>query len=500
MENIAIFYRILNDDLSPLIHPATTEQYLNLNYLKERYPESRYQLKIKLGKSINGYVVHERKEFRFSNIQPSSSIINQNVADHHDVLAFLSEKLKIDPDKVLSHVIVEEDPYLILEFLVKDDYQELSAQTIKFYYYQETLDGAYSIITRKLNEKIFKLNDEGQIRLHIRKYQTLVIGYMKTILNDYIPKEEWKSLFQISDDHTITDIFKLTYQTLEDILVYLEKSFGHYLDTDLPVPYQSRLVLAIKHAEKLGEILNHLEWAGLNNQIYEIVTLPFDHLGILEPLAFNYHNHTYHEEYLLAFYQATQDDEPVNDKKVFLILWRLNFNALKFFNYLTHQIHTELKEKETMEGMLELLYYYQKLCNQLPVKTHLSYNPNLLPLKDQMSIWLQEEINFQKRKLKYATSFSGIQSTATDDKTLLKMSVPQLSLFVRAFFETGLVDGTRQELLDFVCRHYRTGQQENISVGSLKGKYYKIDTGTKRSVGRMMKKMLAHIEGAGKNY
>jgi hypothetical protein len=115
-----------------------------------------------------------------------------------------------------------------------------------------------------------------------------------------------------------------------------------------------------------------------------------------------------------------------------------------------------------------------------------------------MSIWLQEEINFQKRKLKYATSLSGLQ--AIDDKTLVKMSVPQLSLFVRAFFETGLVDGTRQELMAFVCRHYRTDQQENISVGSLKGKYYKVDTGTKRAVGRMMKKMLAHIEGAGKNY
>ncbi|PTB92389.1 hypothetical protein C9994_14110, partial [Marivirga lumbricoides] len=394
---------------------------------------------------------------------------------------------------------------LILELLVKDDYQELSAQTVKFYYYQETLDDAYTIITRKLNEKVFKLNekvfklnDEGQIRLHIRRYQFLIIGYMKTILNDYIPKEEWKSLFQISDDHTTTDIFKLTYQTLEDILVYLEKSFGHYLDTDLPVPYQSRLVLAIKHAEKLGEILDHLERAGLDHQLHEIVTIPFDQLGILEPLTFTYHSHTYHENYLLAFYRYTQEEEALDAKKVFLILWRMNFNILKFFNYLSYQIHKELKEKQTMEEKLELLYYYQKLCNQLPVKTHLSYNPNLLPLKDQMSIWLQEEINFQKRKLKYATTLSGLQST--DDKTLLKMSVPQLSLFVRAFFETGLVDGTRQELLDFVCRHYRTDQQENISVGSLKGKYYKIDTGTKRSVGRMMKKMLAHIEGAGKNY
>ena len=112
-----------------------------------------------------------------------------------------------------------------------------------------------------------------------------------------------------------------------------------------------------------------------------------------------------------------------------------------------------------------------------------------------MAIWLQEEINYQKKKAKYS-HFTG--RLTSYDKRLLKMSVAQLSLFVRAFFETGLVEGTRQELLQFITRHYRTDQQENISFGSLKGKYYKVDTGTKRAVGRMMKRMLAHIENAGK--
>jgi hypothetical protein len=113
-----------------------------------------------------------------------------------------------------------------------------------------------------------------------------------------------------------------------------------------------------------------------------------------------------------------------------------------------------------------------------------------------MAIWLQEEISYLKKKAKY--SYNDGLIDILNDKKQLRMSVAQLSLFVRAFFETGLVDGTRQELLQFITRHYRTDQQENISFGSLKGKYYKVDTGTKRAVGRMMKRMLAHIENAGK--
>lgn len=496
MENITIFFRILNDDLSPLVHPAATEQFIN--FLKERYPEYKRQFKLRLSKTDSGFRLNEYVERCFGPLEPLSLITERRLEERMDILDFVSKELQFDYDKVIDYVLLEEGHKISMELLIKDDYQVLSAQRAKFYYYQVMLDETFSDITKKLNEKVFKLKEEGQIRLQIRKYQTLITGYMKIILNDYIPKEQWQSLFQISDNHTTTDIFKITYQTLEDLLVYLEKSFGYYLDIHLPVPYQSRLMMAMDHAEKLGEILNHLERARLNYQLYEIVTVPFDQMGILEPLTFTYHNHTYHENYLLSFYRATKREESLNDKKVFLILWRLNFNTLKFFQYLTYQIHKELKEKEMPEEKLQMLYYYQKLCNQLPVKTNLIYNPNLLPLKDQMSIWLQEEINFQKRKLKYTTSLSSLQ--AIDHKTLVKMSVPQLSLFVRAFFETGLVDGTRQELMDFVCRHYRTDQQENISVGSLKGKYYKIDTSTKRSVGRMIKKMLAHIEGAGKNY
>ncbi|GAB3343296.1 hypothetical protein GCM10027429_33700 [Marivirga atlantica] len=415
MENISVFYRILNEDLSPLIRPSNTQLYVD--YLKEKFPEAKYQLKIKLSSTIKGYIIHEWKESRFSNIE-SSSVEHTDDANFPDILDFLTKELKIDNQKVINQILILEGQYSIIELLIKDDYQALSGQKIKFYYYQETLFDAYAVITKQLNEKIFKLKDEEQIRLYIRKNQTLMIGYMKSILNDYIPKKEWNSLFQISEDHTTTDIFKLTYHSLEDILVYIEKSFGHYLDTNLPVPYQSRLLLAIKHAEKLGEVLDQVERAQLDPELYGIVTIPFDRLSILEPLTFTYQSHFYHEHYLLTFHRYSQQQVPLNGKEVFLILWRLNFNALKFFNYLTIQIHKELKERETPKDKLELLYYYHKLCNQLPVKTHLSYNPNLLPLKDQMSIWLQEEINFQKRKLKYATTFSGIRST--NDKTLFK--------------------------------------------------------------------------------
>lgn len=497
MENLTVFYRILNEDLSPLLDSSNKDYYVN--FLRKRYPDYIHQLKVRLHQRKNGYDLKGFKESYFCDLEPSSKKLSESEIKQTNVLDFVYEKFKIDAQQVVEQGIFMEDSLIRLDLILREDYDNLPDNKAKFYYYKIMLAEARSEICRKMHEKVLRLISEDQTRLYVKKYQSLASCYMKSILIDYIPREEWNSLFQISGNYTTTDIFKITYQTLEDILVYVEKSFNQYLDINLPVPYQSRLLLAIEHAEKLSKVLTHLEWARLDYQLYEIVTMPFDQLGTLEPLTFSYLNHHYHEAYLLALYQETLEQEPFSNKKVWLILWRMNFNALKFFNYLTRQIHIELKEKETIGEKLELLYYYQKLCNQLPVKTHLRYNPNLPPLKDQIVIWLQEEIGFQKRKLKHGDNNHSRTQTISE-KTLLKMSVPQLSLFVRAIFEIGLVDGTRQDLLRFVAEHYRTDQQDSISLGSLKGKYYKVDTGTKRTVGRMLKKMLAHIEGAGKNY
>lgn len=428
MENLTIFYRILNEDLSPLIDLSETDQYIN--FLKERYPEYTRQIKIEINQTTSGYSIREFKELIFSDIEPTQwETANEMQADKIELLDFVYAQFKIVSPRVIKSKISVEGTVSLVELLLDEDYNSLPINKAKYFYYRVLLEEAHLDITRGLHQKLFKLKNEHQNRLHIRKYQTLISGYMNVILQDYIPKEQWNSLFIISEEYTSMDVFKTIYQAMEAIIVFMEKSFNQYLDTHQPVPYRNRLILGMEHADKLSGLLGHLECARLDHRLHEIATLPFERFGILQPLAFSYHNHAYHEAYILTFHEAILNKESLTNKKVFLILWSMNFNALKFFNYLTDQIHKEVKEKNNVETKLELLYYYQKLCNQLPVKTQLSYNPNLLPLKDQMSIWLQEEISFQKRKLKYDSSEkSNFQNQG--QKKLVKMSVPQLSLFV----------------------------------------------------------------------
>lgn len=492
MENLNVFYRILNGDLAPVNNTMSHQYYLD--FLKKRFPNYDRHLTISLIKKKQKYLIKEFRELCFSDtfcVAPSES----SQKGSHSSLEFICQQLNFSKQTIKRWYVAENDQYASLELLVSDKYENLTIHQAKFYYYQVLCDETVAAIKEKLSSSILEQKD-SQVKSFVRKYQVLVNGYIQTLLHDLIPSEEHSSLFQHFGKYDTAEIYKIVYQNLNEILFFLEKTFGKYLDEAFPVPYKSRLLIAALHANKLSQVLNHLEWSSLDYHLHEIVITPFHRLGKLEPVTMTYHYQKYDLAYLQAFYDAVVEEKSLDRKGVLMILWRMNYNSLKFFNYLTGQINQELKAMDSIGEKLEKLYYYQKLGNQLPLKTRLSYNHQLLPLREQMAIWLQEEINYQKKKAKY--SQNGTLAGLEDDKRQLRMSVAQLSLFVRAFFETGLVEGTRHELLQFITRHYRTDQQENISFGSLKGKYYKVDTGTKRAVGRMMKRMLAHIENAGK--
>jgi hypothetical protein len=492
MENFNAFYRMLNGDLGPVTNTMTRQHYLD--FLKKRFQDYDRYLTISLIKKNGAYHIKEQRETSFCEILPVSQEENP-LKENHSALNFICRELDISTGAIRQCCVAEYEQYASLELMVSDKYENLSEHQAKFYYYQVFCDETVAEIKEKMTSSILE-QKENQIKSFIQKYQALVNGYVQTLLLDLIPSQEHNSLFQLSEKYTTTDVYKIIYQSLDDILHFLEKSFGKYLDTSFPVPYKSRLLIADIHSNRLSEVLNHFEWSNLDYVLHDIVITPFHRLGKLEPITITYQHQQYDLAYLQAFHEAVVDEKPLDHKGVLMILWCMNYNSLKFFNYLTSQISRELKTLDSIGEKLEKLYYYQKLGNQLPMKTEFSYNYQLLPLKKQMAIWLQEEISYQKKKAKY--SHYGFLAEIENDKRQLKMSVAQLSLFVRAFFETGLVDGTRHELLQFITRHYRTDQQETISFGSLKGKYYKVDTGTKRAVGRMMKRMLAHIENAGK--
>lgn len=492
MENLILYYRIIYGEESPFCD-SPDHYRKHINYLKKRYPGTKH-FKVKLRKTkSNLYEVHNLREFCFSDLENMIYNEGENIQEKQELSSItkvISRTMGIKPENITRSTYCVEGTEVHFEFNINTNLHELSAQEAKFYYYKTLLHDTVQRISKKLPDKVFALKSEKEIKLYIKNYQALANGLINTILRDYIPKQEWNALYKTSGAYTIIDIFKSIFQSLDEILMLLEKSFYRYLDVEQAIPYRSRLVFS--YAEKLNQVFNHLKQANFHNELHEIVLGPLEQLRQLSPFTFSYRRQHYLHAYLEAFFHAIQQEKPLTGTRVQLILWQINFNTLKFFKCLIRQINQEISIRNTMEEKLERLYFYQKLCNQLLVKSELRFNPQLPPLKDQLAKWLQEEISYLKSKS------NGLSKGFHQEKTLIRMSVAQLALMARALFETGLIGGSRKELLRFFSYHYRTNQQENISLDSLTGKYYKVETSTRRSVGRMMKKMLAHIENAGK--
>lgn len=499
MENLTIFYQVLYEDLSPL-YDIPSNYAEHIAFLKKRYPEWEKHFKIRLRKEKkNRYQVYDYEQFCFNELE--NIIYQDKTAGDKEltpIIQSVSRRLKFKPENVTQSIYQHLGDVIHCELNVNANYDDLPANEARFYYYKVMLFEETRNFQKRLQEKVLELANEEKIRLYIKNYQILIDSYMKKILQDHIPDYQRNAIFNLSKEFTIVDIFKIIYQSLEDILVYMEQSFGPYFDLNQNVSYRSKLLFASEYSSKLEVVLGGLNKLDIDPGLREVITVPFEELENLNAGYFSYRDMHYQREYLLAFYHILQvghNSADVNSKIILSVLRNMNFNALKFFKYLTNKIEEELSLCENLKEKLEVLYFQNKLYNQSIAKKNLGYNATLPSLKQQMTRWLQEEISFYERKLYSKPKEENmVYNHEVTDKLKLRMSVPQMTLVMKAFYETGLLMGSRREAIRFMNRYYSTENVENISYESLQGKYYKVEDSTRKAVLQMMERVICFLE------
>jgi len=85
------------------------------------------------------------------------------------------------------------------------------------------------------------------------------------------------------------------------------------------------------------------------------------------------------------------------DDELRQIMYYLNYNSVKVLTYHAHYISTLLDQSETRAEKIETLSFVLKKINQSQVKPGIRYNQNGSPLKDQLNIYITEEIDYQER-------------------------------------------------------------------------------------------------------
>ncbi|WP_299223694.1 hypothetical protein, partial [uncultured Aquimarina sp.] len=92
--------------------------------------------------------------------------------------------------------------------------QNNSEETERYTFYENLLSDTLKKVKRDIHNKVFRcIDDPSSINSIIQNHQILLLNYCKVIEQTYLPEDK-NEKYQISEDKSITDIFKLIYQTL----------------------------------------------------------------------------------------------------------------------------------------------------------------------------------------------------------------------------------------------------------------------------------------------
>ncbi len=401
METFAVFHKILYGELSPIKDSVEHHQEY-LDYLRENYPQGwERHFKIRLARLQNGdYHVNHVEEFCFDQL---ASLIYQDekTADPNELDLMIKSvvpQLGVKPIKITRSSYQLKEGEIHLELTIVEDYHRLSSPAARFYYYRVLLRQTVTNIQNHVHQEIFSFENEEKMRIRTWQYQILISAYLNTIDQDHLPKARQNSIFQLEGDYRIPDIFKLVSQHLDEILVFIERTFFVFLDRNTEVSYQQRLTVCKRHERYIHGLLQKLKVISLPPSLYNTLVMPLNNVLGNTFSQCTYHVLEYHEEYIVTLYRFFKNNPAPGEKIVTEKLYSLNFNTPKLFRYLTQKIKVDVKAYHTVSDKLMTLYYHQKTFNQLPVKTSRCYHPGLPTLKDQINSWLKEEIQYYERK------------------------------------------------------------------------------------------------------
>lgn len=173
----------------------------------------------------------------------------------------------------------------------------------------------------------------------------------------------------------------------------------------------------------------------------------------------------------------------VNNNNILQWLYEMNQNSLSFFDYKTDIFNIELDNCENNIHKMDTLLQFVKETNQNTVPYAETFKEKLPCIKLQINNWLLEEIEYLRKTMKLQASQPPISNTENKNKLLSGLSVAQLSYFSSLLLQSGIIKHANQsDIFRLLSENFKTVNTDQISVDSIKSKYYNIESSTKSAV------------------
>ncbi len=356
---------------------------------------------------------------------------------------------------------------------------------------KETVNKEIERIKQTFVHEIFSFEDERHLERYIQYHQQALIRLMDKLatLNGDVETNR--------DRDTAYLIF---YSSLEDLLYFVERHFSKYFDQDAKAP-EGYIALARKDArtnmKKLQKAL------AVKNADPRIISLMLHVLKKIidcdQDQGITYRKVMYGKEIQKELIRLFESSAliPDFDEELRQIMYYLNYNSTRVLTYHAHYITALLDAAETRSEKIERLSFALKKINQAQVKPDIRYNQHGPSLKDQLNNYITEEIDYQEKLHQLSNNSPDRPSDPFLHGFKLKFeaSVSQLAYLVRILVETKVIlNNNVSQVLHFLVKFVITKRSEAISFGSLRTKFYSVESSTKDSVRNMLQAIIHHID------
>lgn len=330
-------------------------------------------------------------------------------------------------------------------------------------------------IRRNLVVSVFSSERQCEVESLVQNYQSLIIKLLNVFYT-----------FQ-SDQTTSSDLHNL-YTSLSDILAdvltYIETYFSKYFNLDVEIPhlqYSSNIEFFQK---KFNEFINafkdnleDLELIAMLNSHYasfantvNIKTITFQDLIYIKELIRELNDIVLKS----SIYKSVKE-----------VLLYANYNHIEFFKYLVDKLQGEYNNLETLDAKLEFLKYQRKLFRQKHINSNLALFSQFTSIKEQVLNWIEEEIIFMESQIKAVDQ--GLEKKdierVSEPKIIVALSVAQLAFLIRVLTLGKVIRNNNQsDVVRIFASNFKTYKTEDISYGSLYGKYFKPEISAIRQV------------------
>jgi len=359
---------------------------------------------------------------------------------------------------------------------------------------KETVGSEIERIKQTFVHEVFSFEDERHLERYIQYHQQALIRLMDKaalFIHTESPADQKRKKF-----------YEVFYAGFEGLLVFIERHFAKYFDQDAKAP-ESYIDMARKDARaNIRKIQKAFSAKQTDQRLIDLL------LHILKKVVdskldqgITYRKVMYAKEVQKELFRLIEKESEVQDwdDELRQIMYYLNYNSVKVLTYHAHYISSLLDRSETRAEKIETLSFVLKKINQSQVKPGIRYNQNGSPLKDQLNIYIAEEIDYQERlqQLSNSSSDRSPDSFLPGFKLKFEASVSQLAYLLRIFMETKfIINNNLSQVLHFLVKYVTTKRSETISYGSFRSKFYSVEAGTKESVRNMLVSMIQYIDRA----